>query len=254
MGKTFFASDFHLGIDVRTTSREREKLLVRWLEEVAPQAGRLFLLGDLFDFWFEYKHAVPRGFTRLLGAIGRCSDAGIRIDVFTGNHDLWMRDYLSSELGVTVHREPLQTVIGESRFLIGHGDGLGPGDEGYKLMKKVFVHPLSRFIYRWLHPDIGIPLAQYFSTASRNSQALLKDYLGHDKEWLISYAEEMSKKSEYDFYVFGHRHLPIDYTLRNGRSRYINLGDWIYHQSYAEFDGKEMKLLFYQNDEGRIYH
>lgn len=253
MGKIYFASDLHLGVNAFKSSHERELIFCQWLEEISEDADRIFLLGDLFDFWFEYGSAVPKGFTRTLGALAKCSDSGIKIDLFTGNHDLWMKDYLVNEIGIKLHYNPIQTEMMGRSFFIGHGDGLGPGDHGYKIMKKIFVHPVSKFLYRWLHPDIGIPLASYFSSVSRKSQLMVKDYLGHDKEWLISFVEEVSATRYFDYFIFGHRHLPIDYKLKNNSSRYINTGDWLVHQSYAEFDGQQLNLRFYKNENGKIY-
>ncbi|MEO6190079.1 MAG: UDP-2,3-diacylglucosamine diphosphatase [Saprospiraceae bacterium] len=254
MSNTYFASDFHLGIEASKSSKERELLICNWLDEIAPLANRIYLLGDMFDFWFEYRHAVPKGFVRLLGKLGEMTDSGIQIQVFTGNHDLWMWNYFKDELGIQVHHHSIIEVINGKKFFLAHGDGLGPDDYSYKRMKKLFTHPFSKALYRFLHPDIGIPLANYFSGRSRNTQQTVKKYLGHDKEWLIQYVERKSKEIDIDYFVFGHRHLPIDYTLSNQNSRYINLGDWLVHQSYAIFDGEEMKLCFYKNDETTIYH
>ena len=166
--KIYFASDNHLGLPHLEASRVREKHFVSWLEEVRKDAAAIYLLGDLFDFWFEYKTVVPKGFVRVLGKLAELSDSGIPITFFTGNHDLWMRDYFQKELNVTVYRQPITLTIGTTRFLIGHGDGLGPGDKGYKLMKKLFTNPFSQWLFRWLHPDLGVRLGQYLSKKKIN--------------------------------------------------------------------------------------
>ncbi|MEP7196979.1 MAG: UDP-2,3-diacylglucosamine diphosphatase [Saprospiraceae bacterium] len=254
MIKAYFASDFHLGIDSQLCSRDREDLICNWIDMIAKDATHVFLLGDLFDFWFEYKHAIPKGYVRLIGRLASLKDSGIDVHIFTGNHDLWMENYFTVELGIPIHYHNIEFQLANKNFLLGHGDGLGPGDYSYKRMKKIFTHPFSKFLYRWLHPDLGIPLANYFSGKSRKAQKVLKNYLGHEKEWLIQYVELKAQKKDYDFYIFGHRHLPIDYTLKNNLARYINLGDWLIHQSYAQFDGESMKLCFYKNENGKIYH
>lgn len=253
MKKIYFASDFHLGVDARLSSLDREKLICQWLDEISVDASQIWLMGDLFDFWFEYRQAVPKGFLRLISRLVNIKEKGIDIQIFTGNHDLWMNDYFTKELGIPVHHDRVQIEILGKKFFLAHGDGLGPADTGYKRMKKVFTHPVSKFLYRWLHPDLGIPLANFFSGRSRNAQLMLKEFLGQDKEWLIQYVEKKSQIEEVDYFIFGHRHLPIDYRLKNGKSRYINLGDWLIHQSYAEFNGHELKLCFYHNDKGKVY-
>jgi len=240
--KIYFASDNHLGLPNADASREREKHFVSWLENVRKDAAAIYLLGDLFDFWFEYKTVVPKGFVRVLGKLAELSDTGISITFFVGNHDLWMRDYFQKELGVTVHHHPITLTIGTARFLIGHGDGLGPGDKGYKRMKKLFTNPLSKWLFRWLHPDWGVRLGQYLS--QKNKLISGEDdvqFLGVDKEWLVTYSKRKLQKEHFDYFVFGHRHLPLEIKLTE-KSKYINLGDWITHNTYAEFDGKQLVL------------
>lgn len=253
MKKTYFASDFHLGAPARLSSAEREKLIVRWFRTIATDAGAIYLLGDLFDFWFDYRHVVPRGHTRLLGVLAEMSDAGIPIHLFTGNHDMWMKDYLFREMNIQIWHEPQKIKIREKTFLIGHGDGLGPGDHGYKRLKKLFRNPMAQWLFRWIHPDLGIALANYFSKTSREQQEMVQTYLGHDREWLIHFVENYKQQDAVDYFVFGHRHIPIDYPLKNGFSRYINLGDWLSHQSYGVFDGNALKLQFFENEKGQIY-
>nr|WP_281501081.1 UDP-2,3-diacylglucosamine diphosphatase [Cellulophaga sp. F20128] len=238
----YFASDNHLGAPTMAESKPREKKFVAWLDEIKEDAAAIFLLGDLFDFWFEYKTVVPKGFTRTLGKLAELTDAGIPIYYFVGNHDLWMDGYFEEELNIPVFHEPQQFMFNNTTFFIGHGDGLGPFDKGYKRMKKVFTNPVSKWFYRWLHPDLGVALAQYFSVKNK---AISGDedvqFLGEDKEWLVQYAKRKLETKHFDYFVFGHRHLPMTIPL-NDISTYINLGDWIGYYTYGIFDGKQLRL------------
>lgn len=249
----YFASDFHLGAPDLESSHKREKLVVKWLEEVSKDATEIFLVGDLFDFWFEYKHAVPRGHVRLLGKIAELSDRGIPIHVFTGNHDMWIFDYLEEETGVQVHRKPVSRRWSGKKFMIGHGDGLGPGDHGYKFIKKIFASKMSQWLFARLHPNFGIGLARFWSKKSR-SHTGEKDqhYLGDENEWLAIYCKEILKKEHYDYFIFGHRHLPIDLQL-NEESRYINLGEWMNYCTFAHFDGSTVHLKEFSSGEIKDY-
>lgn len=240
--KIYFASDNHLGAPDREKSLPREKIFVAWLDGIKEDAAAVFLLGDLFDFWFEYGTVVPKGFTRTLGKLAELSDAGIPIFYFVGNHDLWMNGYFEEELQIPVFHRPQQFLLNNTTFFIGHGDGLGPGDKGYKRMKKLFTNRLAKWFFRWLHPDLGVRLAQYFSVKNRliSGEEDIK-FLGEDKEWLVQYARRKLEQKHYDYFVFGHRHLPLEIDL-NGKSAYINLGDWISFFTYAVFDGRELKL------------
>jgi len=247
--KIYFASDFHLGVPDRESSLIREKKVIRWLTEVSKDAEEIWLLGDIFDFWFDYKKVVPRGFVRLLGKMAEIVDNGIPITIFTGNHDMWFFDYLPKEIGVTLHRKPVARSWSGNTFLIGHGDGLGPGDQGYKFIKKVFSNKVCQWLFRWIHPDIGIGIADFFSGKSRASTGEYdKVYLGDDKEWLAIYAREVLETTHYNYFIFGHRHLPIDIEVGE-KSRYINLGEWINYFTYAVFDGQELKLLTFEQDQ-----
>ncbi len=241
--KIYFASDFHLGAPNEEISLKREKLLVKWLDEIKTDAEVIYLVGDLFDFWFEYDTAVPRGFTRFLGKLAELSDAGIPIHIFTGNHDMWMFGYLEKELNITLHREPINREYTGKKFFIGHGDGLGPGDHGFKVIKKVFANKMSQWMFAKLHPDWGIKLAQFWSGKSRGNNEDEK-YLGEDGEWLVQFAKEKLKTEHYDYFIFGHRHLPLYMDVGND-SFYINLGDWISHNTYAVFDGEKLELKKY---------
>lgn len=244
--KIYFASDQHFGIPDAERSKVREKKFISWLDEIKEDAEAIFLLGDLFDFWFEYKTVVPRGFVRVLGKIAELRDSGIPIYFFVGNHDLWMMDYFEKELNIPVYRQPKEFEFGSKKFLIGHGDGLGPGDKGYKRMKKVFSHPVSKWFYRWLHPDIGVKIAQYLSTKNKliSGDEDIK-FLGEENEWLAQYAKRKLEKKHYDYFLFGHRHLPMEIEVGKN-STYINTGDWISHFTYAVFDGSELELKSYK--------
>ncbi len=239
--KTYFASDNHLGAPDYNLSLEREKHFVQWLDFIKKDAQEIFLLGDLFDFWFEYKKVVPKGFVRVLGKIAEISDKGIPIHYFVGNHDLWMNDYFQKELGVKVYGKPKDFNIMNKTFYIGHGDGLGPYDKGYKIMKKVFTNSFAKFLYRIIHPDIGIGIGQYFSQKNKILSGE-KDinFLGDDKEWLAKYSRKKLQEKHRDYFIFGHRHLPIQIEL-NQNSKYINLGDWINHFTYGVFDGNKFE-------------
>lgn len=240
--KIYFASDFHLGVPDYERSLVREKKLVAWLESIKHNAAEIFLVGDLFDFWFEYKTAIPKYYTRLLGKLAELRDMGIPITFFTGNHDMWMFGYFEKELGIPVIRQPIERELLGKRFYIAHGDGLGPGDHGYKFIKKIFASKLCQWAFRWLHPDIGIGVANFFSRRSRLATGDADyTFLGEDKEWLVIYSREILQQRHYDYFIYGHRHLPMDIELQPG-SRYINLGDWIKHFTYAVFDGEKMEL------------
>jgi len=245
--KIYFLSDFHLGAPNAVESRKREDRIVQFLKYAQKDAAAIFIVGDIFDFWFEYKTVVPKGFIRILGCLAEISDAGIPLHIFTGNHDLWMNDYLTSELNAKVYFEPRLFTLGNKQFYIGHGDGLGPGDYGYKRLKKVFTNPLCKWLFRWLHPDAGIQLANYFSAKSRAKTGTADEiFLGEDKEWLIVYTKQMAEKMDVDFFIFGHRHFAIDYVI-NEKTRYINLGDWIKLNTYGVFDGNSMQLLKWES-------
>ena len=244
----YFASDLHLGVDARLPSAERERLFVRWLDEVvAPDADALYLLGDVFEFWFEYRHVVPRGYVRLLGKLAELRDGGLAIEYWTGNHDLWMRDYFTAELGIPLHERPQRRVLDGRPFLIGHGDGLGPGDRGYKRMKRVFRDPAAQWAYARLHPNFAIGLARRVASFSRRHTAPEEaGFLGADREWLVRYCErKLAEDPTLEFFTFGHRHLPIDCALSDGRARYVNLGDWLEYQTYARWDGSALTLHAY---------
>ncbi len=253
--KVYFASDFHLGaITHGGTSRERELRVCRWLDEIKNDAEIIYLVGDIFDFWFEYRQVVPRGYIRLLGKLAELRDAGIPIEIFIGNHDMWLFDYFEEELNIPVHRKPIIREHGGKRFFIGHGDGLGPNDYKYKMLKKVFANKINQWLFSRIHPNISFFIAKAWSNNSRKKEKPEeRSFLGKDKEWLVAYCERKLQKLDIDYFVFGHRHLPIDFLLSNQKSRYINIGDWVNHFSYGVFDYNDVKVCFYENKNGVIY-
>jgi UDP-2,3-diacylglucosamine hydrolase len=240
--KIYFASDFHLGMPNHATSLQREKLICKWLDTIAADAYHIFLLGDIFDAWLEYKTAVPKGFVRLLGKLAQLRDDGILITAFTGNHDLWMYGYFEQELNIPVHHDPILVAINDKQFLLGHGDGLGPGDNGYKRLKKFLNNGACQWLYRWIHPDIGIRMAQYFSSRGIDKKQTEDKFLGEDKEYLILFCKDYLQQQQHvDYFLFGHRHYKLEFALP-GNSTYINLGDWLQYNSYAMYDGNTCGL------------
>lgn len=248
--KIYFASDFHLGIPDHASSLKREKLLVKWLDEVCTDASEIYLMGDVFDFWFEYTTAVPKGFVRLFGKLAEITDRGTPVHIFRGNHDIWAFNYFAIEMGVQLHREPVIKDWNGQRFFLAHGDGLGPGDNGYKMLKKVFEFKPNQWLFRWLHPDAGTRLALFFSRRSRyaniaRDQKQLNSYGSIDvsRERLYTFAQNyLSTDPEIRYFIFGHRHVPANIPVGN-HCRFINLGDWITNFSYAVFDGNTVQLM-----------
>jgi UDP-2,3-diacylglucosamine hydrolase len=241
----YFLSDFHLGAPNAVESLKREKRIVQFLDSIKKDADQIFIVGDMFDFWFEYKYVVPRGYTRLLGKLAELTDGGIKIHFFVGNHDMWMRNYFQNELNIPVYYQPTPFEFNGKKFLIGHGDGQGPGDHSYKFLKKIFRNPLCQRMFGILPPFFGLGIANYFSRKSRElASQKVEVFLGEENEWLIIYCKEVLQKEPYDYFIFGHRHLPIDFTL-NENSRYINLGEWINYDSYAVFNGETTELKYF---------
>jgi len=242
--KVYFLSDFHLGTPNAEASLVREKKIIHFLDSIKHDAAEIFIVGDLFDFWYEYKKVVPKGYVRILGKLAELTDAGIPVHFFVGNHDMWMRDYFKKELNIPVYFEPLPFEFSGKKFLVGHGDGLGPGDKGYKFIKKIFRNKAAQWLFGIMPPAMGMGIAHYFSRKSRAQTGQTDEkFLGEDKEWLIQYSKDVLKTMHYDYLVFGHRHLPIDFKISD-QSRYINLGDWIKYFSYAVFDGNNLELKY----------
>ena len=242
----YFLSDFHLGAPDAKNSLEREKRICRFLDSIKNSASEIFIVGDMFDFWFEYSTVVPKGYVRLLGKLAELTDSGIAIHFFVGNHDMWMKNYFQQELNIPVYFEPKEFDFSGKKFYIGHGDGLGPGDNGYKFIKKIFRNPVCKWMFGVLPPYMGIGLANYLSRKSRiKTGSVNETFLGEENEWLIIYSKEILQKQYFDYFIFGHRHLPIDVVLPQN-SRYINLGEWIKYNSYAVFNGTTIELLYFK--------
>jgi UDP-2,3-diacylglucosamine hydrolase len=238
--KIFFLSDLHLGMHPREKSLLREKKVVEFLERIRHEAEEIYLLGDIFDYWFEYRRVVPRGFTRFLGEIARISDSGVKVNFFTGNHDVWVFDYLPVEIGVEVFRQPVTRVYGGKKFFIAHGDGLGPDQTGYKMLKWLFTNRTAQWLYARLHPNFATGFALRWSKKSRYVKGVAVEFLGEDREHLILFAREKLREEHFDYFIFGHRHLPLEFDL--GGSRLFYLGDWIENFSYAVWDGESLHL------------
>jgi UDP-2,3-diacylglucosamine hydrolase len=243
--KLYFASDFHLGSPSYTASREREARLVRWLDMIKADAAEVFLMGDVFDFWFEYRTVVPKGYIRFFGKLSELADAGIQIYFFKGNHDMWMFDYFTKEFGAIIISDQLEIERNGKKFFLHHGDGLGPGDHSYKFLKKFFRSGLCQWLFARIHPNFGVGLANYWSTHSRVSNEKIAAIILARQEYLVTFCRDQLQKQYYDYLVFGHRHKPLDIDMGGG-SRYINLGEWINAHSYAEFDGEQMTLKYFE--------
>lgn len=243
--KIYFASDFHLGLGTPEETKKRESLLVKWLDTIKSDAQEVFLVGDLFDVWFEYKRVVPKGHVRFLAKIAELVEAGIPVHVFTGNHDMWMFNYFEKELGVKMYRKPVARQFNGKHFFIGHGDGLGPGDRGYKFIKRIFGSKFCQWLYARFHPNFGIWLATYFSRKGANKRENENQYKGDEREYLVQFCNQHLKEFQIDYFVFGHRHLPLTKQIQN--ATYVNLGDWVKYNSYAVFDGTTLELKYFNN-------
>lgn len=244
----YFASDFHLGVPSYEESLVREKKIVAWLCAIEKDAKAIYLVGDIFDFWFEYKHAIPKGFVRLQGKIIELTEKGIPVHFFLGNHDMWMFDYFKKELGVQIHPDEIEIEINQKKLYIAHGDGLGPGDKGYKLIKKIFRNQFCQWAFARLHPNFGIALAKYFSKTSRNSTGG-EDSTLHalDQEWLYQFTKSAQGLKHRDLYIFGHRHLPLKFEIEN--TTYFNLGEWLNFCTFGRFDGEKFELLQWKENQ-----
>jgi UDP-2,3-diacylglucosamine hydrolase len=243
--KIYFASDFHLGTGTYEKQRAREDRVVRWLDSIKDDAAELFLMGDVFDFWFEYKTVVPKGYIRFLGKLSQLADAGVKLYFFKGNHDMWMFDYFEKELGAVIISDELEIERGGKKFLLHHGDGLGPGDKVYKILKKFFRSRLCQWLFARVHPNLGVGIANKWSMQSRNTYQKPQNLKVNEQEWLVIYCNEVLQTRFYDFMIFGHRHKPLDIQL-TPQSRYINLGEWLNYNTYAVFDGESLTLEYFE--------
>jgi UDP-2,3-diacylglucosamine hydrolase len=233
---TYFISDVHLGLGPREAEKQKENRLLAFLKEILPSTERLFIVGDLFDFWFEYGTVIPKGFHRTLAALQEFTDRGILVEYLAGNHDFWMDDFFPKELGIQVHPDPYEVGIDGKRIFLHHGDGLAEKDLGYRFLKPVLRNRLAVHMYRWLHPDLGVPLARGSSRTSR-SYTSKKDY--GEEEAMATFAAKKIREGM-DIVIMGHRHEPVQLGI--GKGVYINLGDWIAHHTFAEFKDGNVAL------------
>jgi UDP-2,3-diacylglucosamine hydrolase len=241
--KIFFASDLHLGAPYFSDPIRHEKRIVLWLESIEPEAKALYLLGDVFDYWFEYRSVVPRGFIRFLGQLARMADNGTDIHIFTGNHDVWMFDYLPSQFRCTIHESPYRFEAFGKTFFVGHGDDFGY-DRGYSLLMWCFHNKFLQALYRWLHPDLANLIATTWSRRSRMSHAKHPTRIRLTDEFSVRFAtEQIAKGEQVDFFVFGHRHKVINYAIPDSPARVLVIGDWLYNFTYAVFDGREFSII-----------
>jgi len=238
----YFISDLHLGLYPPEKSIEREKFVVQWLGSVKDNMSELYLLGDIFDFWHEYRHVIPRGHTRFLGKLAELSDSGVKLHFFTGNHDVWVYDYLPGEIGLKLYRKQQIRDINGLRFFIAHGDGLGPGDGGYKFLKSLFTNRVLQWLFARIHPNAALAFGRWWSKNSRYAKGIVAEpYRGDENEFQIVFARQTIKREHFDYFIFGHRHIPFDVKIGEA-TRVINLGDWISHFSYAVWDGNKLEL------------
>ncbi len=249
--KTYFFSDIHLGLPNAKLSLQREKKLVRCLDEIKTDAETIYFVGDIFDFWWEYRYVVPRGYTRFLGKIAELTDVGIAVHFFTGNHDIWMKNYLPEELSVILHFGEFETTIGNKKFFIAHGDGLGPGDKTYKFLKKIFTNRPMQWLFSKLHPNLAFRLAYFWSQTRRKNE---KEYffVGRDKELLLLHAEEILLTKNVDIFIFGHRHIPYIVDL-NEKAICANIGDWIINFTFLVFEQNQLIQKTYKNERIELF-
>ena len=239
--KIYFASDFHLGLPAGSNPIDREKRVVKWLNSIAPEAKEIYLIGDIFDFWWEYKLVVPKGFTRFLGTIALITDSGIPVHFFTGNHDMWIGKYLVDECGIIIHSSPFFATFNGKNFYLAHGEGLGSKNVGYKILLSIFRNRPLQFLYSALHPSIGVGIGHSWSLNSRLGKGISLPFLGEEKEDLIRHSKNILKNNKVDYFLYGHRHLAMTYTLEEGAEIFF-LGDWIQKGDYAEWNGDELIL------------
>ncbi len=247
----YFASDFHLGRKGLDSSAIRENKILNLFKHFEEHASKVYLVGDLFDYWFEYKHTIPAGFSRFIAGLIDLKSAGVDVELFTGNHDMWMNNYFQ-DLGFKVHKDPIIVEHFGKTLYIGHGDGLGPGDYNYKFLRKVFRNKLCQWLFARIHPNTGIGLMKYFSNRSREKSFGKEEFESFDKEWLVQYCESYPAEEEVDYFIFGHRHIPMEYMLQSGKAKYINLGDSLYHYTYGVLKESGFSLISYGDKDAHI--
>jgi UDP-2,3-diacylglucosamine hydrolase len=243
--KLYFVSDVHLGAQALSDNTMRERLFADWLSEISTDAAAVFLMGDIFDFWFEYRKVVPRGHTRVLGRIAEMTDSGIPVHFFTGNHDIWVFDYLPLETGVTVHRDYYTTELMGKKFFLAHGDGLDKNDKGYLMLKKIFKSRVLQWLFARLHPNFAVGIAHRWSKNSRLSKKVSGPAFEAENEGMYEFALSVLEKEHFDYFIFGHRHRLANLEM-NENTRFILLGEWIKTFSYGVFDGEKFELKKYK--------
>ena len=248
-GNVYFASDFHLGAPNAAESDRRERKIIDWLDQIKDCCTHLFLLGDIFDYWFEYKDVVPRGNFLLFAKLHELHEKGVTIYYFTGNHDMWVEDYFTTAFGAIIFKQQQAFVINGKKCLVGHGDGLGPKDHGYKFIKAVFAFRPNRKLYSCLHPRHSFAIARFFSRKSRAMTSTEEEhYMGDDKEFIVLYCKDTIQKEDIDYFIYGHRHLVLEKNISD-KAVYFNTGDWITHYSYLEFlEGNSPQLKTYSSN------
>ena len=247
MKPIYFISDAHLGSWAIEHGRMQERRLVRFLDSIKEKAAAVYLLGDMFDFWFEYRYAVPKGYTRFLGKLSELTDMGVEVHYFIGNHDIWTFGYLEKECGVILHKKPITTEIYGKIFFLAHGDGLGDPNPKFRFIKSVFHSPLCQRAFASLHPRWGIWFGQTWAKHSRLKRQGGEEppYMGDDKEYLVLYTKRyIQYHSNVDYFIYGHRHIEVDLQLTR-KARLLVLGDWITQFSYVVFDGEHLFMSQY---------
>lgn len=250
--KIYFAADAHLGSLAFKSHLYNEKKLVRWMDSIKADCEALYLLGDMIDFWFEHKLVIPKGYARFFGKIAEFTDAGIPVYWFTGNHDIWLFNYVQKELGVIVYDRPLEITLHGKKFYMAHGDGLGDPSLQFRMLRKIFHNRFCQILFAAIHPRQSIGFGLEWAKRSRLKREREPEvYLGEDKEYLIQFAKKNTaelKERAADFYIFGHRHILIDLAI-SSKSRVIILGDWIHQFSYGEFDGNNFQLKIFEEED-----
>lgn len=245
-GLIYFVSDVHLGAPALKNNRERELLFAQWLDEIKYNVAELYLMGDIFDFWFEYKKVIPRGFSRILGRLADIADSGVPVHIFAGNHDLWLKDYLAEELGATIHHTQCIKEIRGKSFFLAHGDGLDVKDKGYLFLKKLFTSKPLQWLFARIHPNAAFYLAHKWSAYSRLSKSDYQDDFMVNQDEMYKFAADFLKTKQVDYFVMGHRHRMVNKQME-GNASFVLLGDWINSFSYGVFDGENFKLKQYKD-------